>query len=170
MPPRGAMRPGYACLFRKRFVRKKDREITDIDEIERVIRKAIRCLIGLVDGDEPYVVPVCFGYERNALYFHGALEGRKVELIKRNNKICFEIDTDVEVVKSEKPCKWAMQYKSVIGMGRAYILEKDEEKYYGLKLIMRQYSGGEFNFSKSELDSVLVVRVDIRSITGKQLA
>jgi nitroimidazol reductase NimA-like FMN-containing flavoprotein (pyridoxamine 5'-phosphate oxidase superfamily) len=114
------------------------------------------------------VVPVSFGYERNALYFHGALEGRKVELIKKNNQICFEIDTDVKVVKSEKPCGWTMRYRSVIGVGRAYILESDEEKGHGLKVIMKQYAGGDFSFPKPKLDKTLVVKVDIRSITGKQ--
>ena len=73
-------------------MRKKEREITDIDEIESIIKQAISCRIGLVDKDEPYVVSVCFGYERNTLYFHGAKEGRKIELIKQNNKICFDID------------------------------------------------------------------------------
>ncbi len=149
-------------------MRRKEKEITDIDEIERVIRRAIHCCIGLVHNDEPYIVPVSFGYERDALYFHGALEGRKVELIKKNNKVCFEIDTDVEPVKSEKPCDWTMKYRSVMGVGRAYIVENDEEKIYGLRLIMKQYSEGEFSFPKSRLDSVLVVRVDIGSITGKQ--
>ena len=144
-------------------------KITDIAEIGRIIKKATRCRIGLVDNDEPYVVPVSFGYERNALYFHGALKGRKVELIKRNNKICFEIDTDVEVVKEgENPCDWTMKYRSVIGVGRAYILESDEEKAHGLRLIMRQYAEGDFSFPEEKLDSVLVVRVDITSITGKQ--
>ena len=149
-------------------MRKKDKEITDIKEIERVIEKAICCRIGLVDNDEPYVVPVSFGYERNALYFHGALEGRKVELIKKNNQICFEIETDVEVVKSGKPCGWTTRYRSVIGVGRAYILESDEEKCHGLKVIMRQYAGGDFSFPKPKLDKTLVVKVDIRSMTGKQ--
>lgn len=149
-------------------MRRKEKEIIDIDEIERIIKKAICCRIGLVDTDEPYVVPVSFGYERNALYFHSALEGRKVELIKKNNKICFEIDTDVEVAKARKPCGWTMKYRSVIGVGRAYILENDEEKSHGLKLIMRQYTEGNFSFPKSTLDSVLVVRVDIGSITGKK--
>ena len=149
-------------------MRRKDREITDIEEIEKIIRKAMVCRIGLVDDDEPYVVPVCFGYERNALYFHSALEGRKVELIKKNNKICFEIDIDVEVVKAEEPCAWTMKYRSVIGVGKAYILGNDEEKSRGLRVIMRQYTEGEFSFPKSKPDSVLVVRVDIESIRGKQ--
>jgi len=149
-------------------MRKKEKEITDIEEIEKIIKKAMVCRISLVDNDEPYIVPVCFGYERDALYFHGASEGRKVELIKKNNKICFEIDTDVEVVKTEKACGWTMKYRSVIGVGRACILENDEEKSHGLKLIVRQYTEGDFSFPESALDSVLVVRVDIESITGKK--
>jgi hypothetical protein len=150
-------------------MRRKDKEITDIKEIEGIIKKAIYCRIGLVDGDEPYIVPVCFGYERNALYFHSASEGRKVELMRKNNKVCFEIDTDVEVVKPEEPsCDWTMKYRSVIGVGRAHILEGDEEKSYGLRLILKHYTGGDFSFPKAELDSVLVARIDIESITGKK--
>ncbi len=71
-------------------MRKKEREITDIREIEQVIAGADICRIGFVDGDEPYIVPVSFGYEDNAIYFHSALEGRKVNLIKKNSKVCFE--------------------------------------------------------------------------------
>ena len=149
-------------------MRRKDREITDVNEIEAIVKKAIRCCIGLVDNYEPYIVPVCFGYERNALYFHGALEGRRINLIKKNNKACFEIDTDMEVVKGGKPCQWTMKYRSVIGAGKAYILESDEEKAHGLKLIMKQYTGGDFSFTKPELNSVLVVRIDIENITGKK--
>ena len=149
-------------------MRRKDREITDINEIETIIKRATHCQIGLVDNDEPYVVPVNFGYERNALYFHGALEGRKVELIQKNNKVCFEMDTDVELVKSESSCDWAMKYRSVIGMGRAHILENDEEKLHGLRLIQRHYAEGDTSIPKSKLDSVMVVKIEITSITGKK--
>ena len=151
-----------------RPMRKKDKEITDIDESERSITSAICCRIGLVDNDEPYVVPVCFGYERNALYFHGASEGHKIELIKKNNKVCFEIDTDVAVVKAETPCQWTMRYRSVIGAGKAHILENAEEKAHGLRLIMGHYAKGDFSFPKPKIDTVWVVRVDIESITGKK--
>ena len=149
-------------------MRRKEREITDIEEIEQVIKKAKVCRLGLVDNDGAYIVPVCFGYERNSLYFHSTPEGRKVELIKKNKKICFEIDTDVEVVNAEKPCGWTTKYRSVIGTGRAYILEKDEEKVYGLSLLMRQYSEGEPSLDFEKLDSVLVVKIDIESMTGKK--
>ena len=149
-------------------MRRKEKEITNIDEIESIIRKVIYCRIGLVDNDEPYVIPVCFGYERNALYFHSAPEGQKVELIKKNNKLCFEIDTDVELVKAAEPCAWTVRYRSVIGVGRAYILENDEDKSHGLKVIVRQYSEGDFTFPKETLDKVIVVKIDIESISGKK--
>jgi len=74
----------------------------------------------------------------------------------------------LEAVKTEEPCSWTMKYKSVIGVGRAYILESNEEKTHGLRVIMKHYSEDEFSFPKSKLDSVLVVRVNIESITGKQ--
>ena len=152
----------------KRFhVRRKDIEITDLREIEQIIRKTKVCHLGLVDNDEPYVVPVNFGYEQNALYFHSALEGRKVALIKKNNKVCFEIDTDVEIGKTDRS-NCGVRYKSVIGTGRAYILENNEEKIRGLKSIMRQCAGGEYSFSEERLKTVLVIRIDIESITGKQ--
>jgi len=145
------------------------RKITDIEEIEGIINKATVCHLGLVDGDEPYVVPVCFGYERNVLYFHGNLKGRKIELIKKNNKICFEMETDVEVKRAEEACRWGIKYMSVIGVGRAYILEKEDEKSHALDLITKRCAGDALSFPKSELDKTLVMRVDIESITGKQL-
>jgi nitroimidazol reductase NimA-like FMN-containing flavoprotein (pyridoxamine 5'-phosphate oxidase superfamily) len=149
-------------------MRRKEKEITSLEEIEEIVKKAKVCRIGLVDGDEPYILPVCFGYEGKALYFHSAPEGRKIDLIRRNNRACFEIDTDVEIVSGEKPCGWTARYRSVIGTGRAVILEKNEEKRHGLGVIMRQYSPdiSELHFEK--LDSVSVVKIEIDRITGKK--
>ena len=150
------------------MMRRKEKEITGIGDIEKIIKKALCCRIGLVDDDEPYIVPVSFGYERNALYFHAALEGRKIELIKRNSKVCFEIDADVEMVEVSEPRGCTAKYRSVIGTGRAFILDDDEEKSQGLKLIIKQYGMKDFDFPKTRLDKTLVVRVDINSITGKK--
>jgi len=145
------------------------RKITDIEEIEGIINKAIVCHIGLVDDKEPYVVPVSFGYERNALYLHGNLKGRKVELIKKNNKVCFEMEVDLELKKAEEVCDWSMKYMSVIGVGRACILKKEEDKIYALNLITKRYAGDKLSFPKPKIDRTLVIKVDIESMTGKQL-
>lgn len=149
-------------------MRKKEREITDSEEIERIVKRASICRIGLVDGEEAYIVPVCYGYEKNALYFHSAPEGRKAELIKKNNRVCFEIDIDTELIKTENGCGWDMKYRCVMGTGKAHILEGDREKIQGLKILMKQYSEDEFSFPKAKLDKVMVVRIDIGSMTGKQ--
>ena len=146
---------------------RKDREITDIDQIEDIIGRALRCCIGMVDGTEPYVVPVSFGYERNALYFHSALEGRKVDVIRKNNRLSFEIDTDLAVVRTETGCGWSMEYRSVMGTGTAHILETDGEKAHGLGVITRHYAGDDFRLPEPIPTAVLVVRVDIESISGK---
>ena len=147
-------------------MRRQDLEITEIDQIEGIVSRALRCCIGMVDGAEPYVVPVCFGYERNALYFHSALEGRKVDILRRSNRVCFEMDTDLEVVGAAMGCEWSMKYRSVMGTGTARILETDEEEAHGLELIMRHYAGDDFHLPERLPANVLVIRVDIDSISG----
>jgi nitroimidazol reductase NimA-like FMN-containing flavoprotein (pyridoxamine 5'-phosphate oxidase superfamily) len=149
-------------------MRRKEREITDPGEIEEIIGQAEVCRVGLVDGDEPYIVPVFFGYEKGAIYFHCALEGRKIEIIKRHNRACFEIDTDVEIVGGQKPCGWTARYRSIMGVGRARILEDETEKVHALNVLMKQYSKGDSNFDSDKLDAVLMVRIDIESMTGKK--
>jgi len=157
-------------------MRKKEREITDPGEIESIIRKAQVCRVAMADGNEPYIVPVCFGYEkacpehsrRGALYVHGALAGRKIEVLKKNNRVCFEMDSDVEIVAKEKACEFSLKYRSVIGVGKAHILQRDEEKLHGLNVIMKHYAGHEFTFTKPDLDSVLVWKIEIDSLSGKK--
>jgi len=149
-------------------MRKKEREITDPGEIESIIRKAQVCRVAMVDGNEPYIVPVCFGYEKGALYVHGADVGRKIEILKKNNRVCFEMDADVEIRGAEKACKFSLKYRSVIGMGKARFLEKDDEKARALNVIMKHYSDRDFTFSKPDLDSVLVWKIEIDSLSGKK--
>jgi len=149
-------------------MRRKEKEITSLEEIEEIIKRSKVCRIGLVDGDEPYIVPVCFGYEGNALYFHSAPEGRKIDLIRRNSRVCFEIDIDVEIVSGEKPCGWKTKYRSVMGTGRAIILKKDEDKVQGLSAIMKQYSSNVSGLEFEKLDAAAVVKVEIDHIAGKK--
>jgi len=149
-------------------MRKKEREITDLSEIEGIIQKAKVCRVAFVDGNEPYIVPVNFGYERGALYVHGADAGHKIEILKKNNRVCFEMDEDVVIVPGDKACGFCAKYRSAIGSGKASILKKDEEKLHGLNVIMKHYAGREFEFTKKEVDSVLVWKVEIDSLTGKK--
>jgi nitroimidazol reductase NimA-like FMN-containing flavoprotein (pyridoxamine 5'-phosphate oxidase superfamily) len=149
-------------------MRRKELEIKDIDELESIIKNAEVCHIGLIDGTEPYIVPVFFGYERNTIYFHSALEGRKVALIKKNKRVCFEIENGVEIINSDKLCDFSAKYQSIIGVGNAYLLKTIEEKVHGLKLLMKKYGYTKPDLRFQKLDSTLVVKIVIEQMTGKK--
>lgn len=150
-------------------MRRNDKEISDKDVIYQIMQKERVCRIGLSDGTIPYVLPVNYGFTENKLYFHSSRNGKKIDILKKNNNICFEIDTDIAIIKSGLACKWGMQYKSVIGFGTASFIEEAEEKKRVLEIIMRHYEpNGRFSFSERALEEVILIEVTINEITGKQ--
>jgi uncharacterized protein len=151
-----------------RTVRRSEREITDRATIDSIIRSCPAGRLGLSDDGEPYVVPLCFGYDGDALYFHCAKEGRKIDIIRRNNRVCFEFDVVTGVEEADEACRWGIGYRSVIGVGTAHIVEDAGSKRTGLEALMRQYSDTAYTFPDDAVDSVCIVRIDIESMTGKQ--
>jgi len=149
-------------------MRKKEKEITEKSAIETIIKKSLICRLALSDDNSPYIVPLCFGYEDNVLYFHGSQKGKKIDIIKKNQKVCFEFDTNTEIVIAEDACRWSMRYRSVIGFGKAVLLEDIEEKRKALNIIMSQYSDGTFQFNDAILKKTGVIKVEIESMAGKQ--
>jgi len=149
-------------------MRRSDKKITDESALKAVIQQSLVCRLGLSDGCQPYVVPLSFGYEDGFLYFHAALEGRKIEMIRRNYRVCFEFDVNAEIVEDLEACGWSMRYQSVIGFGKAVILDEIEEKRKGLEIIMRQYSDRPFLFPEESVARTAVIKVAIESMTGKQ--
>jgi nitroimidazol reductase NimA-like FMN-containing flavoprotein (pyridoxamine 5'-phosphate oxidase superfamily) len=149
-------------------LRRKEKEITDISEIESIIQKSQVCRLALADDGLPYIVPLCFGYKNNILYFHSAKEGQKIEILRRNHQVSFEFDIDARIRPGKDACNWAMAYKSVIGFGTASIIEDSEEKKKALDIIMRQYSEDKFEYPDKTLAKMLVIRVDISRMTGKK--
>ena len=138
-------------------MRREDKEIKDNNVIESIIKRAIVCRIAFSENNIPYIVPVIFGYKDNCLYFHSAMEGKKIDIIKQNNNVCFEFDIDQELVKSKNSCSCSMKYYSVIGFGKAFFIDDIEEKRMALNIIMKHYSKwyflGFINF-KTNLNSV----------------
>ena len=150
------------------MMRRTEKEIKDESVLMAIIKQSMVCRVGLSDGYRPYVVPLCFGYEDGYLYFHAAHEGRKIEIIRRNNSVCFEFDANAEIVENQEVCDWGMRYKSVIGFGKAILVNAVEEKRRALEIIMKQYSDRSFLFSEQSVASTTVIRVEIESMTGKQ--
>jgi len=148
-------------------MRRKDKQIRDIAAIEEILSSAAVCRLGLCEENQPYVVPLCFGYEDNTLYFHCSLEGKKLDILRKNNKVCFEVDIDHEFVKADKACDWGMKYKSVIGFGKAEFIEDIESKRKALDIVMQQYSGGTLEYPEEAIKNTIVIKVEIESMTGK---
>lgn len=149
-------------------MRRKDREITDPAQIEAIIRQTRVCRLGLIDGDTPYVVPLSFGYGNRTVYFHTAKQGKKLELIRKNPRVCVEFDQIEGIARDPKICKWGFYYASVIGFGRAEILTDAESVKSALDLIVKQYGGDDFNYSETALTHAVAVKVTIEHMTGKK--
>ncbi|MEI6048455.1 MAG: pyridoxamine 5'-phosphate oxidase family protein [Bacteroidota bacterium] len=153
-------------------MRRKEREISATLIIEEIIRKADVCRIALANDNIPYIVTMNFGYisgTEQRLYFHCANEGRKLEMIKKNNFVCFEMDTDHQLFKGIKGCDWGMKYSSVVGYGNISVVSESEEKRSGLNCIMKHYAGeGEYLYDEKILDRTTILRLDVKEITGKK--
>ena len=149
-------------------MRRKDKEIKDKSAIDEILSQAAVCRIAMCDGDVPYVVPMSFGYEDGCLHLHSALEGRKIDVLKHNPIVCFELEIGQELVGDENPCKTSLKYRSVIGYGRAVFVEDREEKKRSLDAIVRHYSGETYNYPEESLNEVAIIRIHVESMTGKQ--
>jgi nitroimidazol reductase NimA-like FMN-containing flavoprotein (pyridoxamine 5'-phosphate oxidase superfamily) len=154
------------------IMRRNEKRVTNRAEIDDVIRSSRACRLVMSDGDRPYVVPLCFGYDGSALYFHCAGEGRKLDILRKNSQVCVEFDIPGDVVEAEDACGWGMRFRSVIAFGTALIVEDPEEKRKGLNLLVAQYSrpGQDFSFRSASVARTTVIKVVIDEITGKQSA
>lgn len=150
-------------------MRKKEKEIKDNSLIKEILEKSEICRLGMVDNDEAYIVPVNYGYEDGVIYIHSAPEGRKIELIKRNNRVSFEIEYSGEVIKSEIPCRWTTRYRSVMGTGTIVIENDTESKKKRLDVIMHKYGAGpDLIYNDADLLKMVILKLKIESISGKQ--
>lgn len=109
-------------------MRRREKEIKDIETIKSILQEAQVCRLALSNNNIPYIIPMNFGFKDNILYLHSAKEGSKIEILKKNNNICFEVDIKNELIKSKTPCDWSMKYYSVIGMGKVYFVNDFEGK------------------------------------------
>ena len=150
-------------------MRRLEKEIKDRKQIETIMAKAKCCRIALVDGILPYIVPINFAVNNNHLYFHSANEGKKIDILRKNNSVCFEIDIEGEIVESKTACSWGMKYVSVIGFGQAFFIEDNTKKRKALDILMEKYAGRSgFSYSDDELEKIIIIDVKIDQIYGKQ--
>ncbi|MDO4785301.1 MAG: pyridoxamine 5'-phosphate oxidase family protein [Fretibacterium sp.] len=154
-------------------MRRKDREVADLGAIERIIGACKVFRLAMVDGTRPYVVPMNFGYDLRGgaleLYCHSAPEGRKIDILRGNPEVCFEMDCGHRLVEAEAACSYGFAYSSVIGEGSVFFIEEPEEKLRALLKIMEHQAGrSDFSIPPEALSRVSTFRVAATSFSAKQ--
>jgi nitroimidazol reductase NimA-like FMN-containing flavoprotein (pyridoxamine 5'-phosphate oxidase superfamily) len=150
------------------------REVTGIQEKLAIIEQSRVCRLGLSDKGMPYVVPLNFGYTCEAdalvLYFHSAHEGRKIDILKQNNRACFEVDGEHQLLEADTACGHSYAFASVIGFGRIEFIENDDEKIRALNILMKHQTGkdGVYAYTREQLDRVCVYRMVVEEWSGKR--
>lgn len=157
-----------------REMRNSKRQVTDEKRIDDIIMSCDCCRLGLVDGDEAYIVPLNFAYVKEdgkrVFYFHGASEGRKIDLIKANGKAGFEMDTNHALMPADTACNFSFAYQCVIGTGKISLVEDREKKAAYLNNIMKHYSDkNDWEFKEAVVDATAVIRLEVREISCKEI-
>ncbi len=150
-------------------MRKTNQEITDKSAIEEILSQSKVCRIAMMDNGLPYILPFNYGYRDNTIYIHSAPEGKKIGLLKKDKRVCFEIEFKAEIARDRKACKWATLYRSIVGYGTVEIITDFEEKRNGLEVIM-SHNGfkGKADFEEQQVNAVVILKLNIDSLTAKQ--
>ncbi|MGN0637748.1 MAG: pyridoxamine 5'-phosphate oxidase family protein [Huintestinicola sp.] len=152
-------------------MRRKDREITDTDKIMEILGECKVMRLGMCLDNIPYVTPLNFGYELTekgfVFFFHCAPEGKRLDIIAQNPNVFIEIDNGGTLTAAEKACGWSSDYKSVMAMGKARVINDNTEKKQALSLLMKHQTGLEFAFEDNDLEGVCVCAIDVSEMTAK---
>ena len=150
---------------------KRERQITDPQQIRHILDTANVLHLGLCVNNEPYVVPMNYGYTmedgRLTLYLHSALQGKKLDMIRSNPNVFFEMDCDRIPFEGDKPCQYGLVYSSVMGRGTAHIVEDVEEKKRAMAILMKTQTRKDFEFDDRLVSIVAVIRIDAAEYTAK---
>lgn len=149
-------------------MRRKERQITDIAEISNILKSGKVMNLALADNNVPFTVPVFYAYDGIAVYFHSALAGTKIEMMKKNSLVCFSVSVDNGCVESDKACDFEARHRTVIGLGHAVFIEDEAEKIKALDMIVALFTDKKFEYPKNNLGGTAVIRIDIESIKGKK--
>ncbi|TGE33662.1 pyridoxamine 5'-phosphate oxidase family protein [Desulfosporosinus sp. Sb-LF] len=149
-------------------MRRNDKEITEQKLLDEIMKKAQVCRLAVSYQTMPYIIPMCFGYEAEVLYFHSASEGLKLSILRENPQACFEVEIDTQVVPGDQGCNWTMRYQSVIGFGEVEFIEELEDKRKGMKIIMQHYADERISFVDAGLSGVTLFKLNINTMMGKK--
>ena len=155
----------------KQGMTRRERQVTDPKAILEILDTCKVVHVAMIDGDEPYMVAMNYGYtmedEKLTLYLHGATAGRKLDVLKANPKVFVEMECSLNPFEGKVACQYGISYSSLMGSGKAVIIEDVEEKKVGLSILMKTQTGKDFQFNDTMVSIVSVIRIDIDAYTAK---
>lgn len=148
----------------------RNREIIKEEEMHSIINESQVCHLGLVDDDQPYILPFNFTIRDQSIFLHSDNIGYKLEIIKKNPKVCINFNVGNELFYRHKQvgCSWGMKYKSINVFGKIQFIDNYDEKYLVMQEFMLKYAGEKFEFSEPSIKNVKIMEVKIDRITGKK--
>ena len=150
---------------------KREFQITDENQIRAILDTAKVLRLGLAVDNEPYVVPMNYGYTMEdgklVLYLHSAVRGKKLDMIRANSRVFFELDCDVTPFEGQVACQYGLTYSSIMGRGTARIVEDVEEKMQAMSILMKTQTRKDFTFNERLVSIVAVIRIDVEEYTAK---
>lgn len=150
-------------------MRKANQEITDRLILEEILTGSKICRLAMIDNGLPYILPFNYGFNENCIYIHSAPAGKKIDILRENPLVCFEVEQKAEIIEDEVACKWSALYRSVVGYGNVEIVTGFEEKKRSLEIIMRQHGfKGKMEFDPKEVEFIVILKLSISTMTGKQ--
>lgn len=155
-------------------MRRKNRQVTDINEIHAIIDEIKVARIGMFDGNQVYIVPLNHGYEMGEdgkiiFYLHCSIVGRKVEILKKNPNVCIELDGRHELVTADAPCSHSYYYASLIGNGTVEFIEDESEKEHALAMVMKHQTGKDgWEFTDKWIRAVCIMKLELTDYCVKQ--
>lgn len=141
---------------------------TNPQKVEALLQKSLVIRLALCDGDQPYIVPVNYGFQVNRLIFHSRTTGTKVDLLSNNPQVSFQVDADVAVVPHDEACRWSMTFKSIVGSGTVRLIQSQEEKIRGLDLICKHYCSTTMKMSTKMIERTNVYEISVTSLTYRE--
>jgi nitroimidazol reductase NimA-like FMN-containing flavoprotein (pyridoxamine 5'-phosphate oxidase superfamily) len=150
---------------------KRELQITDPDQIKEILDTARVLHLGLAVDNEPYVVPMNYGYSiedgKLVLYLHSALRGKKLDMIRANPNVFFSLECGLTPFEGQVACQYGVAYSSVMGRGIARLVEDVEEKKQAMSILMKTQTGKDFTFEDRLVSIVAVIRIDVSEYTAK---
>ncbi len=150
---------------------KREYRITDEQQLRHILDTAKVLRLGIAVDNVPHIVPLNYGYTledgRLVLYMHSAVNGNKLELLRKNPNVCFELDCDNVPFEGQVACQYGLSYSAISGRGRAVLVEDVAEKMAAMSILMKTQTGKDFTFNERLVSIVAVIRVDVTEYAAK---